>query len=197
MTDDELRQSLAAADPAADLPPLSAEELTTMIERATKAPQTPTGGWGRRLGIAAAVAAVAGAGTWLVWPHLVPAAPIVTTEPVVRLVLPESHDPMMSCPMLEPELFADAQLAFAATVTGLAEETASLKVSTDFHGVVPAGLEVERTTPEDADFSGFDLVIGESYLFTTLESSSQTIALCGMSGPDSPELRAIYEKAFG
>jgi len=67
-------------------------------------------------------------------------------------------------------------------------------VTERFAGEVADRVEVTQVDAIDSDFSSVPFELGGSYL---VAAGHGTVRGCGLSGPDSPELRAIYDAAFG
>lgn len=195
--DDDLRALLRQADPAASLTPLEPDRITRMVNQTTS--QSPSSSSPRRsprrsllLGLAGAagVAAVAFAAV----SALTPSATTVT-----RIGLPAGGDPATSmCMAISADLLAPADLAFEATATEVVPDLVTLQVTEVFAGDPGQVVELAPVDPMDADFSGFTMVEGGSYLIATFpdEVGAQQVALCGLSGPADPQLRAVYEEAF-
>ncbi|MEA5055662.1 MAG: hypothetical protein VB093_19755 [Propionicimonas sp.] len=201
--DDDLLSRLRAADPVRDLEALPDDRILRMINAATASNPQPASSPARSprrpllIGLTGAtgLAAVAFAAVAVFSP---------TTASATRLVMPD--DPGLaagSCPALDVEQLKSSPLtmAFSGRVTAVQGSEATLEVTEVFTGDPGRQVVVERTTAESGDYSGFDLVQGQDYLISTVEAgqpdAAAEIALCGVSGPASSELRAIYEAAFG
>ncbi len=194
MTDheqDDLRRLIRRADPSASLAPLRGDELTRLTEdtmtRTDPAPvgaRTPRRGWllaGGGIVVAAAAAA------FLLPMALAPAAP------PTRLELAPDGGLNASCAQITPEIIGQAEDAFRATVTSIADGVVTLSVDKRFTGDV--GDTVEVAQGEDTVVDGAPIVFenGTVYLIAATDG---VIATCGFSNVDSPELEAIYEAAF-
>ena len=59
---------------------------------------------------------------------------------------------------------------------------------------VDVTVEVEQDDAIDSDFSSVQFELGSSYL---VAAGDGTVRGCGLSGADTPELRAVYDAAFG
>lgn len=200
MSDDdrELRQQLGAADPARALAPLPAtwldhrmEQLMTDTSTAT-APEAATPARSRIprwMPVAGATAAVAIAAAI--------AAPLALggTQPTVeQLAAPEGGGLASgSCLALDPATIAAQDQAFAATVLEVDGGTVVLEVTETFAGEVADRVEVPQVDATSSDYSGVPFAVGGDFLVGALDG---TITGCGVTGEDSPELRAFYDAAF-
>ncbi|MER3390684.1 MAG: hypothetical protein RJQ01_11720 [Microcella sp.] len=197
MTDDDrrLRDRLRAADPARDLAPLDPTWLDhrmehIMTDTTTVAPAASANRaqrlWAPLVGVAAVAAAAAIA---------VPLALGAGGSPSIEALEQPSGGDLAagSCPILAPEQLTMQDQAFAARVITVEGGTAVLEVTERFTGEVADRVEVPQVDPLDGDFSGVPFDEGGDYL---IAASGGVIALCGLTGDDSSELRAIYEEAF-
>ena len=195
---DELEQRLRAADPAPpDVPvdPARGQRARTLVERivtdtqdpiALDPPSSPSRRW---LAVAAAAAAVVA---------LVGGAVALTggdDEPTsVALALP-ADDLMAMCMEVSPEILRDtATVAFEGTVTATGAETTTLAVDRWF-----AGEEVDEvvvTTPDGSDTALLGSITFEEGGTYLVAAADGEVRSCGLTGPSSPELEAIYEGAF-
>lgn len=199
MHDDDrrLREQVRGADPARDLAPLPPMWFDHRMEQimsdtsTTPAAGAPAAASARRpwVAIAAAAAGVAAAAAIAV-PLALAGSP--TVEP---LALPEGGGLAAgSCLQVTPEGLLDQQQAFAAQVLSVEGETVTLEVTERFAGEVADRVTVPQVDELTSDFSQQPFAVGASYLVV---ASDGTVTGCGLSGPDSPELRAIYGEAFG
>jgi hypothetical protein len=223
MTDDELRGALRGADPARTLPDpdsIRIAELTaaastpgtrhdTPLRAVPAAPSRPRSQWSWLVpaGVAAAGLAVA----WTVPP--LGGGPVAPTSPTAATSAPatptatvsttrlelEGADPMMSCKIVDAELIAGNEVAFAARVTSVTPDEVRLAVTRVFFGTVGEVVAIDPPELSDADFSGFEFSWGAEYLIAAsaggLPTPTPRIALCGVSGPADPALLALYEQA--
>ena len=83
----------------------------------------------------------------------------------------------------------------------LTDDVVTLEVTHVFRGDPGTTVEIEQPDLSAGDFSAFEFAVGQDYLIAASDSDPATpnldVALCGLSGPTSPELRAVYEAAFG
>lgn len=193
MTDhdqDDLRRVIRRVDPSASLAPLRRDELTrltedtmTRIDPAPVGARTPRRGWL----LAGGGIVVAAAAAFLLPMALAPAAP------PTRLELAPDGGLNASCAQITPDVIAQADDAFRATVTSIQDGVVTLSVDDRFHGEI--GDTVEVAQGEDTVTDGAPLVFedGATYL---LAATDGVIMTCGFSDVDSPELDVIYQEAF-
>lgn len=203
MHDDDrlLRERLRGADPARDLAPLPPMWLDHRMEQImSDTPSTPTReteapsaapSTARRpwIAIAAAAAGVAAAAAIAV-PLALGGSP--TVEP---LALPEGGGLAGgSCLPVTAEGLLEQEQAFAARVITVEGETVTLEVTERFAGEVADRITVPQVDELTSDFSLQPFAVGDKYLVVAGDGE---VRGCGLSGPDSPELRALYAEAFG
>ena len=91
-------------------------------------------------------------------------------------------------------------LAVEGEVTAVSDGLVTLHVSHVFRGDPGTVVEVRRPTAAEGDYSAFEFTLGQDYLLAAGDTDpaepALEIALCGLSGPTSPELRDVYDKAF-
>jgi len=192
--DRTLREQVRAADPARTVAPLTEtwldhrmEKIMTETETTQPAPARSTRrAWVPIVGIAAALTI----GAAIVVPLTLGGSP--TTE---QLAQPEGGGISSgSCLTVTPEGLRSQEQAFAARVITVDGNTVTLEVTERFAGEVADRVEVQQVESITSDFSGVPFELGQSYL---VAAGDATIRGCGLSGTDSPELRAIYDAAFG
>lgn len=214
MTDDELRARLARSNPVppdAAVDPVEGARATTlrrqiMTNDAGGAGQHGTSRhgpgdatpWWRRTPVAVAAAAAVAAAV---------VAGIVTTrgadEPDVLIVGPPlelelaASDPLsaMCLPVSEIEPSPDA-VALGGEVSAVEGDLVRIAVDRWYAGQPadsPAVVEL-RGSSQSVALDGVDFVVGERYLVSATEGAVQ---VCGMSGPASPELEALYDGWYG
>ena len=207
MTDDDLRAALAAADPvrSADLDPMTSPRARELMERAMAHPvltdagseptaaRTPTPT--RRPWLAAAAAAVLLAGGGAA--HLAAGgepAPGGTSGGELALALPGGDPAMMSCLPVSAETLGALPVAFAGTATEVTDGQVRLEVERWYRGG-DAATVLLRNPGEDmqALLGATDFAVGEDYL---VSADQGTVSVCGLTGPASPELQAVYDAAF-
>ncbi|EAR26186.1 pyridoxine kinase [marine actinobacterium PHSC20C1] len=188
-----LREQLRASDPARGIAPLSKTGLDYRMEQImidTTTPSVPARkirrAWVPFAGVAAAIAIAAA----IVVPLALGGTP--TNE---QLAQPSDGGLASgSCLPVTPEGLLAQEKAFAARVVAVEGDLVTLEVTERFAGDVADRVEVEQVDAIDSDFSGVPFVAGGAYL---VAAGDGLIRGCGLSGTDSPELRAIYDGAFG
>lgn len=185
--DDELRSRLAARDPQATAPvtPLTHEHLERAMSDTT-ARRTPL----LVAGVAAALALVGG-GTWAALASSDDATPAPSARTVLALKDP-GNGVSASCMMLTKELLGSQEIAFAGSVTSIDSGTATLDVTHWFTDGTADTVTVSHDTGMQMSES-LVLEKGKSYLIAT---SGDTLNLCTGSGPETPELRELFDEAF-
>jgi len=193
-----LRDQLRAGDPARALPPASPTWLDHRMEQimtdqsptsTTVTAEAPRRTFRRWVPLVAVAAGVAVAAAIIV--------PIVLggPKPSVEALKPPMGGGLASgsCLVLEPATVAAQEQAFAATVLQIRGDTVVLEVTERFAGDVADRVEVTQVDAMTSDFSGVPFEVGQSYLIGAVNG---TITSCGVTGPDSARLRAVYDAAF-
>lgn len=197
MHDDDrsLREQLQRADPARGLAPLPPTWLDHRMEQImTDAPLTPAADPRRSLAMRvwvpiAAVATAAAAAVAIAVPLMLGGAP--TVEP---LALPEGGGLASgSCLPVSVETLQAQEQAFAARVLSVEDDLVTFEVTERFAGDVSDRVTMPQVDELSSDFSLVPFAVGDSYLVT---ATAGTVTGCGLSGADTPELRAIYADAF-
>ncbi|MFD9704206.1 hypothetical protein [Lentzea sp. NPDC059081] len=243
MTDDELRDRMRRADPAASLRPLPDGEVRRLVAGAERRPVAPRVSSLRLpvlVGAAAAVAVAAGAlvvtggdaprqpsppvalptttppglengqglpdtsggrpTTGRTVPNSVtplPSPPMSPSSPAGRkttvVVLTEvPEDPRIRCRAPEAGVLQEsAQMAFEGTVLRIDGDVVTLQVRRAWRGDADV-LEVRNATGAPV-LVGFEPEVGRTFL---VAASDMRVLGCGLSGPDEPGLRGIYDEAF-
>lgn len=113
-------------------------------------------------------------------------------KPLV-LSLGESSS-LASCLAFDPAILADMPMAFAATATEVDGQSVTLTVDRWYKGGDAGSVTLVAEHQSPALIAGFDFVAGERYLVSAHDG---TVNYCGFSGPETPELLAGYQAAFG
>ena len=216
--DDDLRARLHATDPASSLPPADPAGVARLLEDTMShdtdtlvRPARRTGARDRGpltwLVAAAAVLIIAGAGTFAVLRGTGPDtdSPVADgatggatggsagADPaVLALSLPAAA--AGRCMVPSAETLAGLPVAFEGTVESMDGGTVVLEPSRTYAG--PEADRVEVSAPGDSlqDLVGApDFQVGETYLVAATRGE---VALCGISGPATPQLEALYDEAF-
>lgn len=196
---DQLEQRLRAADPMPPSVPVDSARsprARTLVERtmtdALIPVDEPRADRSHRWLLAAAAAAVVG----LVGVGVAVAGGGDDEPTSVALTAPGGDAAMGMCIQVTPESLRDAsELAFSGTVTALDGTTATIEVDHWYAGgdadqVVVTGPTADNT----ALLGGVPLEDGSRYL---ISAGDGEVRSCGLSGPVSPELEALYDAAFG
>lgn len=221
--DEALKALLARRDPAAAHPvdPVTSPSARALLERVMSTPLTeqPTAGHGtgpvrsrRRAGLlaAAGVLVAGGVGYGLVTGPFAPTTAAPAPSPVsssvpssevapaakpLALSVPDGGGAAGSCPMFEEPVLAAKPVAFRGKVTAVSGGTVTLAVDRWYRGG-PAGVtQVElAATNQNAALDGVEFVVGKVYL---VSAEQGVVAICGYSGEATPELQALYDRAFG
>lgn len=194
--DHRLREQLRHIDPARELAPYPPTWLSHRMEQimtdstGTTDSTIAAPARKRNLWMAAAAAAALAVGAAVVIPLGLAGAP--TTE---VLALPSDGGTTIgSCLPVTPEGLSSQEKAFAANAIAVDGDTVTLEVTERFAGDVADRVEVTQLDAIDSDFSSVSFALGESYL---VAAGDGMVRGCGLSGVDDPELRAVYDSAFG
>lgn len=115
--------------------------------------------------------------------------------PATRLGLPDASAVTARCMVPSAQVLTDQEVAFEGTVAEMTEETVTFEVGEWFRGGDSATVEVEAV--EEAlqqVIVAPDFVEGRRYL---VSASGGLVTLCGFSEEADPQLRALYDRAFG
>ncbi|HEU4810851.1 MAG TPA: hypothetical protein VFT00_01800 [Nocardioides sp.] len=206
-TDDELRARLHAADPASSLPPADPSRVARLLEDTmsssndgdlmTRSRETGTHGrnpltW---LVAAAAVLLIAGAGAYgLMNRDTGTPAPGSTTatSTVTELSAPVASS--AKCMVPSAEVLGQQSLAFEGTVQEVTDGKVVLNPTNFYAGDVTDLVTVTASTADlQALVGAVDFQEGKNYL---VSASDGRVSVCGLSGPWSADLAALYQEAF-
>ncbi|MCB1246290.1 MAG: hypothetical protein KDB69_03385 [Acidimicrobiia bacterium] len=102
-------------------------------------------------------------------------------------------DALASCIMPSPEIVADVEVAFKGTVTGIDGEVVTLEVTDWYQGGDAPTVIVTAPAGFEALIGSVPFAVGEHFLVT---ATNGTVNYCGLSGPATPELQALFDAAF-
>lgn len=206
-SDDELRARLRAADPASSLPPADPPRVARLLEDTmssstdddlmTRSRETGTQGrnpltW---LIAAAAVLLIAGAGAFGLMRHDsgTPAPGSTTADSTVtELSAPVAGS--AKCMVPSAEVLGQQGLAFQGTVQEVADGNVVLDPTKFYAGDVTDLVTVSASTADmQALIGAVDFQEGETYLVSATDGQ---VSVCGLSGPYSADLAALYQEAF-
>ncbi len=197
ISDDELRGRLRAADPAARLTPLSASQVTTLVETAGTLPARRPVAW--LVGAAAAVVVlITGIGFALLGSggdsgdelqagRGAEGSTAQTTVPSVALTVAAQ---LGKCMMPNAEFLSGVDVAFQGTVSAVDGDLVTLTPTTTYAGAEAQTVTVSASTNPESPLS---FTVGGSYLVAATDGK---VVGCGFSGPVTPELQAVYDEAF-
>lgn len=120
--------------------------------------------------------------------------PDVVAGPPLELSLGDAGTTMASCLPVSAEILADMSPAFEATATAVEGTTVTLTVDRWFAGGDAEQVVLEAPAGMTALTGGIEFEVGTQYLIT---AANGTVNYCGFSGEATPELRAIFDEAFG
>jgi hypothetical protein len=203
--DNELLDRLQAHDPAASLSPLDHTRVAQLLEDTMStglSRETGTEPTGARrnpitwlVAAAAAVALLATGGFWLnSLGSSDPLPPRADAPTVTELTAPDGTA-SGKCMVPSAATLKQQTLAFEGTVTNLTEDRATLRVSRWYAGEPTDLVEVQAPSEDmQALIGAVAFEEGGTYL---VAATGQDLAVCGFSGPNTPELAALYAEAFG
>ncbi|PFG16824.1 hypothetical protein ATK74_1377 [Propionicimonas paludicola] len=192
MNDSELREQLRAADPANELTPLAPDQLDRLMED-TMAQSSPTSGSRWRILVAAAAVLAVGGGAWLFGslPGTQQQAP-ATPAAAIRLT---AGSAMAKCiPPQAATLAAEADYAFAGTVTAVSDGVVTFQVSKTYRGAPAERVEIAVAGHSESLMGGASPTVGGQYLIAATHGAAMG---CGYSGTaDTPGLAELFAQAF-
>ena len=197
---DELKHRLRSIDPVSSdetIEPVTSatarrrlEDImsTPPIEQPTRDPERSRTPWyAAAAAVAVAVVAIAG----IITLGSTEDAP-TASEPLELVAGP--FDAMMSCIVPSAEVLAPVEVAFAGTVSTIDGETITLTVDRWYTGGDAEIVVVRAPAGFEALTGSVPWAEGEAFL---VSATGGTVNYCGLSGPATPELQAIYDGAFG
>lgn len=205
--DHVLRARLAASDPAIDLPPADPDTVDRLLADIVAA-DTRADPSRRRRGpltwvlAAAAAAVIVAAGAFFLTSGEGEDRPLAT-DPTRTADVATPEDPTAlavgdpaggRCMPPTADLLATQDVAFAGTVEDVTDDTVRLRVDEAYAG--EPGDVVELAAPGESlemliGAVGFEA--GGRYLVSALQGQ---VSWCGLSGPATPALERLYERAF-
>ena len=194
MTDDNLRNRLAASNPtppSETVEPIDSDRSRALMEdimsTATMEPRVQP----RRVRMIAAVAAalVVVIGGGALFGGLGSAgdkAPLALTA--------NGSDSMAMCMQFDIAILQGMSPAFGGTVVELTDSVATIEVDRWFTGGDAEVVEITYTPGFEALIGTPTLEVGQRYLITATDG---VVNGCGYSGVATPEYEAAFEQAFG
>lgn len=197
MNDEELQQRLRRIDPASGVPidPVDGPRAAALMEQIMNTPSPvhtdastaetqsrPVRRWPRFVLAGAAAVALAGVG-------VVALGGGDDSSPSSVQYSLAASDPMAMCLVVSEQVPAPGTVAFKGVVSEVGEATVTLDVA-DWFGEDGADQVVLSLADAGSPaLDGVEFVDGGEYLVAVTDGVVQT---CGMSGPVSPELEALY-----
>ncbi|MFJ4295608.1 hypothetical protein [Curtobacterium sp. NPDC089689] len=192
--DNQVLAWMREADPTSALSPLSAPQLERLKQTATTTTSSiaPPRARSRRRFFAIACIPIAATAAVIGGVSLV--GPSSTSGGVTALSAPAAGGPAAICAKVTPEALATSTLAFRGTVTSTADGLVTFRVDDVFSGNAEKTVTVPQGDPK-AQVDGAAPVFkdGTTYL---VAATKNVIRSCGLSGEDTPELDALYDRAF-
>lgn len=187
---DETHRMLHAADPARSLPPADPARVASLLEATMSTTPSDERSTRSRLllisgAAAAAVAAAIAVGVIKAGDPVPPAA----SRSVTVLSLGAAAG---KCAVPSADRVGAQPVAFEGTVTGVKDGVVTLAPSRFFRG---SATDLVTVAEPDLAVSEMpvDFQVGQTYLVGATDGQ---VSICGLSGPATTELRALYEAAF-
>lgn len=219
MNDDQLRDRITASDPMHDdvpTEPIRSAHAQALLEAIVNTPLDnietssspepaaprssaavpPDGGRSRPRWFAPAIAVAAAAVLTLGGVGGMSMAGVFDSEdePTVLALSTGDADPsMMSCMAFDAAIIAESPIAFRAVVDTVDGEQVTMIVDTWYQGGDADQVVLTAPAGMDALIGGLDFVPGETYLVSAYEG---VVSYCGMTGPATRDLQALYDAAF-
>lgn len=207
MNDDELQALLRGADPATRLPPADRAWVTdhledavittrpTPVDEAHDAAGTARAARRRRpwlVGTAVAVGVAAAAA--VVTPVALSRAPGLPAVSTTLTAAGGGGGAAFDCPPVA-QVLPTTDTAFQGRAVQVDGDRVLLAVDRVYRGEPGEGVALVADQQGTAStVGGFPFEVGQEYL---VSASQGTVAVCGGSGPVTPELQAEYDRAFG
>jgi len=192
MTDDDLRNRLAASNPtppSEPVDPITSGRARALMENimttTTSKPRVEPRRYRLVGAVAAALVVVMGGAAIL-------GGPGTAGEPLV--LAGPGGSPTAICMPFEVRTLGEMTPAFGGTVVELTDSLAILEVDRWFTGGDAASVEIEYTPGFEALIGTPTLEVGQRYLITATDG---VVNGCGYSGLATPEYEAAFEQAFG
>ncbi len=191
MTDDDLRNRLAASNPtppSEPVDPITSGRARALMENVmtttTSKPRIEPRRYRLVGAVAAALVVVIGGAALL--------GPGTAGEPLV--LAGPGGDITSICMPFEVGTLGDMTPAFGGTVVELTDSVATIEVDRWFTGGDAEIVEIQYTPGFEALIGTPTLEVGQRYLITAADG---VVNGCGYSGMATPEYEAAFEQAFG
>lgn len=192
MTDDDLRNRLAASNPtppSEPVDPITSGRARALMENimttTTSKPRIQPRRYRLVGAVAAALVVVIGGAALL-------GGPGTSGEPLV--LAGPAGDLTAICLPFDVATLGEASPAFGGTVVEVTDSVATIEVDRWFAGGDAEIVQIEYTPGFEALIGTPTLEVGQRYLITASEG---VVNGCGYSGLATPEYEAAFEQAFG
>ena len=195
MTDDQLKDRLAASNPSPPtkpVDPIQSDRARALMEdimstTITKEPRQETRKRPRLFALAAAAASFA-----LVAGALVFGSLVASSEPLQLTANPADTTAM--CMVFDVETLRAMSPSFGGTVTKVDGTVATIKVDRWYAGGDAESVEISFIPGMEALIGTPTFEVGQQYLITATDG---VVNGCGYSGLATPEYQAAFAEAFG
>ena len=126
-------------------------------------------------------------------PTDVPDAPTPDKLKVLELSTGDIDPSMMMCIAIDATVVAQSPVAFKATVDTVEADIVTMTVDEWYQGGDAQVVSLTAPDGMQALLGGIEFVPGQQYLVSAVDG---VISYCGLSGPATPELQALYDEAF-
>jgi hypothetical protein len=126
-------------------------------------------------------------------PTDVTVAPAPDKLKVLELSTGDIDPSMMMCIAIDATVVAQSPVAFKATVDTVDAEIVTMTVDEWYQGGDAQVVSLTAPDGMQALLGGIEFVPGQQYLVSAVDG---VISYCGLSGPATPELQALYDEAF-
>lgn len=115
-------------------------------------------------------------------------------KPTVLELTAAGDDIMASCLAIDATIISQSPIAFKGTVTMAENGVVQLTVDEAYAGVDEQVATLSAPEGMEALIGGVAWEVGAQYLVSAWEG---VVSYCGMTGPATTELQAMYDEAFG
>jgi hypothetical protein len=120
-------------------------------------------------------------------------APAPDKLKVLELSTGDIDPSMMMCIAIDATVVAQSPVAFKATVDTVEADIVTMTVDEWYQGGDAQVVSLTAPDGMQALLGGVEFVPGQQYLVSAVDG---VISYCGLSGPATPELQALYDEAF-
>jgi hypothetical protein len=112
---------------------------------------------------------------------------------VLELSTGDIDPSMMMCIALDATVVAQSPVAFKATVDTVEADIVTMTVDEWYQGGDAQVVSLTAPDGMQALLGGIEFVPGQQYLVSAVDG---VVSYCGLTGPATPELQALYDQAF-